>query len=374
MYRATRIVSFALFFILVLSACNLPSASDAEATQGADTLLTAAAQTVVANQTQSAILNPPTIPPTSTVGIPTSTLAIATTSIPPTSPPPTQTCDVAQFIDDVTIPDGTTLEPNETFTKTWRFKNVGTCSWTPSYAIIFSSGDAMSGPATQTLTGNVNPGQTVDISVDLTAPASDGNYKGYWKLRNAAGVHFSQFYVDIKVKTPTPTAGPTTITLNATGGTEGGTVYEPAAGLAVVNGTILAGDTGSNYLARGFMSFDISSLSGKTVSTATLDLSSCAKMQDPFSGDLDGIWVGEVQYALPLDQSDYDITGSGIQLLTSLPGSSIDVKNYVQTRVTEGKSRFQIRLHPKGPSDADAQADYMTCSASGPKLSITYQP
>jgi hypothetical protein len=304
----------------------------------------------------------------------TSTLAVATTSVAPTSPSATQTCDVAQFVDDVTIPDGTTLEPDETFTKTWRLKNVGTCSWTPSYAVVFSSGDSMNGPATQALTGNVNPGQTVDISVELTAPGTDGNYKGYWKLRNAAGVHFTQFYVDIKVKTPTPTAGPTTITLNATGGTEGGTVYEPAASLAVVNGTILAGDTSSDYLARGFMSFDISSLSGKTVTAATLDLGSCAQMQDPFSGDLAGIWVGEVQYALPLDQSDYNISGSGIQLLNSLPGSTIDVKSYVQTRITEGKSRFQIRLHPKGPSDADAQADYMTCSASGPKLSITYQP
>jgi len=375
MLKMTRIVSFAIFLSLVLSACNLPSVADnAEATQGAEALLTSAAQTVEANQTQAAILNPPTVPPTSTGGIPTSTLAIATTSVPPTSPPPTQTCDVAQFIDDVTIPDGTTLEPNETFTKTWRFKNTGTCSWTPSYAIIFSSGDSMSGPATQALASNVNPGQEVDISVDLTAPGTDGNYKGYWKLRNAAGVHFSQFYVDIKVKTPTPTAGPTTITLNATGGTEGGTVYEPAAGLAVVNGTILAGDTGSNDLARGYMSFDISSISGKTVTAATLDLSSCAQMQDPF-GSLSGIWVGEVQYALPLDQSDYNISGTGIQLLNALPASTIDVKSYVQTRVTEGKSRFQIRLHPSaGNSDNDGQADYMTCSATGPKLSITYQP
>jgi hypothetical protein len=179
--------------------------------------------------------------------------------------------------------------------------------------------------------------------------------------------------VDIKVKTPTPTVGPTTITLNATGGTEGGTVYEPSAGIAVVNGTILAGDTSSNFLARGFMSFDISSISGKTVSAATLDLSSCSAMQNPFAG-LSGIWVGEVQYALPLDQSDYDISGSGIQLLNALPGSSIDVKANVQARATEGKSRFQIRLHPAGPSDADGQGDYMTCSSTGPKLTITYQP
>lgn len=375
MPKFTRIVSYALLLALVLSACNLPSAADnAEATQNADALLTSAAQTVAANQTQAAFLNPPTVPPTSTIGIPTSTLAVATTSAPPTNPPATQSCDIAQFIDDVTIPDGTTLKPNESFTKTWRFKNVGTCSWTPSYAIVFNSGDSMEGPATQALTGNVNPGQTIDISVDLTAPATDGNYKGYWKLRNAAGVLFTQaFYVDIKVKTPSPTAGPTTLTLNATGGTEGGTVYEASAGQAVVTGTILAGDTGSNHLARGYMSFDISSISGKTVNAATLDLSSCTQMQDPFSS-LSGIWVGEVQYALPLDQSDYSISGTGIQLLNSLPGGSIDVKSYVQTRVTEGKSRFQIRLHPNGASDSDGQADYMTCSASGPKLSITYQP
>jgi len=372
MSKTTWLV-FVLFVVIFgVSACNLPS--NVTPTQDAGAALTASAQTVEANMTQAAILNPPTIPPTSTLGFATSTLAIATTSVAPTSPPPTESCDVAQFVDDITIPDGTTLEPNETFTKTWRLKNVGTCSWTTSYSVVFSSGDSMDGPATQALTSNVNPDQTVDISIDLTAPDTDGNYKGYWKLRNATGVHFTQFYVDIKVKTPTPTAGPTTITLNATGGTEGGTVYEPAASQAVVHGTILAGDTSSDYLARGFMSFDISSLSGKTVTAATLDLSSCSPVQDPF-GDLSGIWVGEVQYALPLDQSDYNISGSGIELLNSLPGGSIDVKSYVQTRVTEGKSRFQIRLHPSsGTSNGDGQADYMTCSASGPKLSITYQP
>jgi hypothetical protein len=371
MSKTTRLASILLVLVVGLSACNLPS--NVTPTPGANAVLTAAAQTVEANKTQGAILNPPTIPPTNALGFSTSTLAVATTSVAPTSAPPTQICDVAQFIEDVTIPDGTTLKPSETFTKTWRLKNVGTCSWTPSYAIVFGNGDSMSGPATQALVGNVNPGQTVDISVNLTAPGTDGNYRGNWKLRNASGVLFSQFYVDIKVKTPTPTAGPTTITLNATGGTEGGTAYEPAAGLAVVNGTILAGDTGSNFIARGFMSFDISSISGKTVTAAILDLSSCAAMQDPFAG-LAGIWVGDVQYPLPLDQADYDISGNGIKLLTTLPGSSIDVKSNVQTRATEGKSRFQIRLHPAGPSDADGQADYITCGASGPKLTITYQP
>jgi hypothetical protein len=91
------------------------------------------------------------------------------------------------------------MDPGETFTKTWRLKNAGTCSWTPSYAVVFSSGDSMSGPATQALTTNVNPGQTVDISINLKAPSTPGTYRGDWKLRNAAGVTFASFYVEIKV-------------------------------------------------------------------------------------------------------------------------------------------------------------------------------
>jgi hypothetical protein len=204
MTKTIRLASIFLVLLVGLSACNLPS--NVTPTQGVDIVLTSAAQTVEANMTQAAILNPPTVPATSTVNFLTSTLAVSTTSVVTTSPPPTQTCDVAQFIDDVTIPDGTVLDPNETFTKTWRLKNAGTCTWTPSYAVVFSSGESMNGPVNQALAGNVNPGQTVDISVELSAPGVVGNYRGYWKLRNAAGVHFSQFYVDIEVKTSTSTA------------------------------------------------------------------------------------------------------------------------------------------------------------------------
>ena len=204
MTKTTRLASIFLVLLVGLSACNLPS--NVTPTQGVDIVLTSAAQTVEANMTQAAILNPPTVPATTTASFLTTSLAVSTTSVVATSPPPTQTCDVAQFIDDVTIPDGTVLDPNETFTKTWRLKNAGTCTWTPSYAVVFSSGESMNGPVNQALAGNVNPGQTVDISVELSAPGVVGNYRGYWKLRNAAGVHFSQFYVDIEVKTSTSTA------------------------------------------------------------------------------------------------------------------------------------------------------------------------
>ncbi len=196
MSTLSRLVSIAIFLVLILSACNLPSSAREPESAGA--VLTAAAQTVEANLTQSASQQQPPAIPTNTLGLPTSTVGVPPTKKPP-APTATQDCDKANFITDVTIPDGTTLSPNDSFTKTWRLKNVGTCSWTPSYAIVFSSGDSMSGPATQALTGNVNPGQTMDISVDLKAPSTNGNYKGYWKLRNASGVLFAQVYVDIKV-------------------------------------------------------------------------------------------------------------------------------------------------------------------------------
>ena len=63
----------------------------------------------------------------------------------------------------------------------------------------------MNGPATQALVGNVNPGQTIDISVNLTAPATPGDYTGNYKLRNATGlIFFSGFFVKIKVQAATP--------------------------------------------------------------------------------------------------------------------------------------------------------------------------
>lgn len=364
-----RLIPIILAVALTLSACNLPS--NAPATP--DLASTTIAQTVQAALASSA-------PPTATNTIPAP--AITTVAPPTVAPPPTRvvptatsTCDIAQFITDVTIPDGTILAPGQAFTKTWRIKNVGTCSWTPSYAVVFSSGNSMNGPATQALTGNVNPGQTVDISINLTAPSTPGDYTGYWKLRNAAGVLFTQFYVQMKVATPTPTftlpPAVAQVVLNAVG-SESGTVYEPGAGQGIPS-TVLAGDTSTNFLARGYLSFDISSLSGKTINSATLNLSSCSAMQNPFAS-LSGIWVGELQYALPLDQTDYDVAGTGIVLLNSVPGSGIDVKSFVQTRATEGRARFQIRLHPAGPSDLDGQADYLTCNPGSVTLTIQYQP
>jgi hypothetical protein len=73
------------------------------------------------------------------------------------------------------------------FTKTWRLKNVGTCSWTTAYSLVFAGGDPMGAPAAIALPRTVLPGQTIDISVNLIAPAFSGTYRGAWELRNLSG-------------------------------------------------------------------------------------------------------------------------------------------------------------------------------------------
>jgi hypothetical protein len=67
------------------------------------------------------------------------------------------TCDWAQFIADVTVPDGTTYAPGATFRKTWRLRNIGTCTWTTSYSLVFDSGAQMGAPAAVNFPSNVAP-------------------------------------------------------------------------------------------------------------------------------------------------------------------------------------------------------------------------
>jgi len=115
-------------------------------------------------------------------------------------------CDWAQFVADVNYPDGTVVASGAGFDKTWRIKNIGTCTWTTSYALVFVSGTQMGAPATQALTASVAPGSTVDITVHLTAPSANGTYRGNFQLQNASATRFGigsaadkSWWVEIKV-------------------------------------------------------------------------------------------------------------------------------------------------------------------------------
>ena len=189
-----------LIILLILSACNLPS--NAPATEEPNVVFTAAAQTIEAQITPSLSFSTPTLPAI----VATNTAVASPTPVRPISTvPPTAMCDLAQFVRDVSIPDGSIFAPGAAFTKTWRLRNAGTCTWS-GYSLVFDSGDAMNG-ASPTSIGSVGPGQEVDVSVNLTAPATNGSYRGFWRIRNASGVFLPvlngtegrSFFVDIKV-------------------------------------------------------------------------------------------------------------------------------------------------------------------------------
>lgn len=174
-----------------------------------DTLSTV--QALVEQTTVALTQYAPTQTPQPPTSVPTQTPIPSTnTPVPTNTPLPTATrvtyCDWVSFVKDVTIPDGTSLYPGETFVKTWRLKNRGTCTWTADYMLVYSSGAQMGSTTAVRLPGNVPPGQDVDVSVTLTAPKEKGTYVGYWMLRNSSGVLFGYgnhanqaFYVDIKV-------------------------------------------------------------------------------------------------------------------------------------------------------------------------------
>jgi cellulase/cellobiase CelA1 len=117
---------------------------------------------------------------------------------------PTSSCNVLAFVADVTIPDNTKMSPGQTFTKTWRVKNTGTCAWEKDYQLKLFSGSAMGG-TTLPLNKVYNTGATVDLSVEMTAPTKTGVYTGNWRMTDENGAFFGDsFYVLINVGEATP--------------------------------------------------------------------------------------------------------------------------------------------------------------------------
>ncbi len=362
------------------------AARPAEATIPPQQIATWAAATLAALQSPAAPTPTGAAPSPTPLGAtpppasPPPTAAASPTPIPSATPVPSPTppCLAASFVQDVTVPDGTEFAPGETFTKTWRLRNVGSCTWTVAFTAFFDQGDRLDAPVDVSLPHAVEPGETVDIAVEMRAPADPGTYKGYWKLRSDRGEafgigsdHNQAFWVEIRVvatPTPTPTPAPaeTTITIPHDPANSG-TLY--ADGDDTIGGSVMAGDTSNDVQARAYFTFDISAVSG-TVLNAQLTLSGCRVMGDPF-GPMGGLWLGEVEFALPLRTVHYNIPSTPITHLTAPPAGSYDVTSQVQADVTAGDPYFQIRLHPMGRDD-DGAADYLMCSSA--TLQVTYRP
>ena len=206
--RAYHMFLFSISFLLIsvaLAGCDLLSTPQPTT----DLLATSVAQTIAVELTRAVEETPVPPSPTSITVQPDLTA---------TEPPPTPTftptptideaaCNRVEFVTDVTIEDDTSLAPGATFLKVWRLRNIGECTWTTDYALVFVDGDQMDGDDEIALPREIAPEETVDLSVELTAPEGEGTYRGNWQLRNDAGRLFGigeewdeSFYVRIVVE------------------------------------------------------------------------------------------------------------------------------------------------------------------------------
>ncbi len=213
--RTARFLLILSILLLGVLACNMPGIVLDVTPTPTGPNLEATIQALFLGQTQTAIaetLNTAMVP-TSTA-TPTATATQAITDTPTVTPTATQKpkpCNAAAYVADITYEDGTKVNPGDTFTKTWRLENVGSCTWNSSYRLIFDHGDRMDAPGSVQLTNsNIAPGMTVDASVNLTAPMDGGTYQGFFLLRSNDGTNFGinasaidPFWVQIKVPNPT---------------------------------------------------------------------------------------------------------------------------------------------------------------------------
>ncbi|PKN94239.1 MAG: hypothetical protein CVU44_07520 [Chloroflexi bacterium HGW-Chloroflexi-6] len=369
-------------------ACNLPggSATSPTATNaGPDAAFTLAAQTVEAELTRVALAQPTTPVPQNTSTASPAPIASATTApqlSPTASPIP---CNQASFVQDVTIPDGTSIVTNAPFTKTWRLKNTGSCTWNSSYALVFDKNEKMGGPDAQALSGSVAPGATVDISVNLTAPASAGNYRGYWRLRDGAGVLFGlstgSFWVDIKAVAPSPTPTATSLVVLPPAIAQiNAPVVAAESGSVRSDGSVLSpknvGDTESNVSSQGFLSFDISAIpAGATITEVKVDFSDYDTLGSPFG--LGCLRMYQQNYGT-LDGGDY-VGGSALGALSrwcntgevSAVAVDDDLKAVIQALVGSSRARFRVQFNEMNTNN-NGVGDMVRFGNI--KLIITYTP
>lgn len=130
--------------------------------------------------------------------------AIATTaqSAPITSS--TACLNDAIFLDDLTIPDQTIVDPGENLDKRWSVQNSGSCDWGSGYRLLHVSNDAFR-TTDEIALFPASAGSLAVWQIQLGAPSEPGEHISIWQARSPEGLLFGeQVYLWVVVATPTP--------------------------------------------------------------------------------------------------------------------------------------------------------------------------
>jgi len=235
--RKTASRSVLLACVLFLAACG-GNATPPPPTPDQNLIYTAAAQTVAAQITNEAKLNPsPTVtpmPPTATleptISLPTLPAALptlpaaapaATSALPgllPTVPAAgtpvalpgfataTQarlpSADKCEWVSQ-SPQDGALVVVGAQFDIVWFIKNTGTTVWTKEYLARFYSanGGKFHERTSYPLRKEVKPNEVAEVVIDAVAPKTTGEAVENWVLTNTTGTNFCVFNLTIKVIT-----------------------------------------------------------------------------------------------------------------------------------------------------------------------------
>jgi hypothetical protein len=189
-----KILTILTAISLLTSACGSPQLDESA-------MSTAVAQTVQAQNTLETL--PAATSPATALTVtppPPASLPSAVTETPVTGAAAGQ-CSASASLVGETYPDGTIVQPGETFTKVWHVQNSGTCTWDSTWQLIYYSGDRMDGSIVYSFPQPAQPGQTVEVPIILRAPAQAGTYTGEWMLKSPWGRSFGvgQYSVPISV-------------------------------------------------------------------------------------------------------------------------------------------------------------------------------
>jgi hypothetical protein len=106
------------------------------------------------------------------------------------------------FLQDITIPDGTQVQPEERLDKRWLVENDGTCNWDRRYSLRLIAGlDMGAGPDLALFPAR--SGSQVEIQIQFVAPQDIGLHRSAWQAADPGGNLFGDtIFIEIEVSNP----------------------------------------------------------------------------------------------------------------------------------------------------------------------------
>ncbi len=139
---------------------------------------------------------PPTADPLATQLQETAGARLTAQSLPTQTPACT---NGLEFVEDVTIEDGSAVSPGQQLDKRWKVLNAGSCNWGLEYEVQLIAGPAMDAPITQALFPALS-GTEAEIRIVFIAPEEPGSYRSAWQAFDPHGDPFGDpFFIDIVV-------------------------------------------------------------------------------------------------------------------------------------------------------------------------------